>query len=97
MSEGHADGIDEALVPFSEMLASIIPDGEQFVTEDGAMIMESLKIDMPIELDVVQDENGGLAVGSSPPLYYVETGFSPVMHQVTFTLKQESELREDDE
>ncbi len=97
MSSVKADDIDEALVPFSEMIAAMIPDHEQFTSEDGAIVMSSLEIQVPVELDVVQGENGELALGSSPPLYYVETGFSPVLHHVTFTLQQDDELLEDDE
>ena len=39
-----------------------------------------------MELDVVRDGDG-LQIGSTPPLYYVNTTFLPSFHRVRFTVQ----------
>ena len=42
------------------------------------------EIDTPVELDVYRDEQGGLHIGTTPPLYYTRTTFLPSFHRLTF-------------
>lgn len=43
------------------------------------------EIDSPVELDIVRDGNGALNIGSTPPLYRVDTSIRPSFHRLRFT------------
>lgn len=42
-------------------------------------------IEMPVELDVLVDNEGKVQIGATPPLYYVDTTFRPSYHAIRFT------------
>lgn len=69
-------GLDEALVPLHLHLAALVPP-----TGSNPFAVEELGAEMPIELDVL-DVGDRLALGSSPPLYYLETGFPAAPHRL---------------
>lgn len=83
--------LDEALLPLHHYLQLLMPQ-DFSITEGGqetGIEMEHLALSMPIEIDVVPEADGTVSVGMSPPLYYVETGFAPVGHQVRITIVQD--------
>lgn len=82
-------GLDDALAPMHEHLAGLVP----IESDDGA-IVERLTVEMPVELDVLRADEGGLSLGSSPPLYYQRTGFRSAPHHVRVTIVDERELLE---
>lgn len=79
------NGIDEAQVPFHEHLWAMLEvDGEVTDEENGIkMQISEIMIDSPVQLDIVTGENGEMVIGSSPPLYYLETGIMPVFHNIS--------------
>lgn len=84
-----ADPIDEAFLPLADFVG-MSADIEGSVTDPArgvAMTVEWTQINMPVEMDVVVDEDGSVRLGVIPPLYYVETSVMPVFHQVTLTLE----------
>lgn len=81
-AENYA-GLDEALLPLHLHLAALVPP------QDGSgVVVEELRAEMPIELDVL-DRGDHLVVGSSPPLYYVQTGFPTARHRLRVTIVDE--------
>ncbi|HEY0356059.1 MAG TPA: hypothetical protein VGC29_07650 [Flavisolibacter sp.] len=85
--EDNYDHIDEAMVPLHEQIIAMleIEDGT-LETEIGGfkMSIEAVGIESPVQLDVLVNGDGSVTLGSSPPLYYVETGVLPVFHNIRF-------------
>lgn len=76
--------IDEAMLAFGEFVAEMTDvDGYLYDSEEAAaMQVEEVELSMPVQLDLVVSDRGDVVVGSSPPLYYAETTFLPVFHQL---------------
>ena len=78
--------IDEAFMPFQRVLEEMLAFNGEFVDEEAGVrsYISRYEIESPVELDVMRDENGGLHIGSTPPLYYVDTTFRPSFHKLKF-------------
>lgn len=74
--------MDEAYLPFAGIVERMLA----FRGEINAAGMRSriyeCEIEMPVELWVGRDDEGALAIGSTPPLYRVATSFLPSFHRV---------------
>lgn len=79
--------IDEAFMPFQQIIERMLAfDGDLVDEEMGVRsYIYECEIESPVELNVVRDEQGALRIGSTPPLYYVETSISPSFHRLRFT------------
>ncbi len=62
-------------------------------TEEQLVVMEieSAELEVPVQLDLLVEENGKVVLGAVPPLYDVATSFDPVFHQLKITLVPVSE------
>lgn len=92
MKDNIKDGmIDEAMMNLSEMVADMIaPFDEERNTEEGLTVrLLGIHLDMPVQLQVVVATNGQVSLGITPPLYKIETSFSPVFHQIRFACVNE--------
>jgi hypothetical protein len=49
----------------------------------------SLALDLPVELSVERDADGGLVVLASPPSQRVATSFLPVFHHLRVRIERE--------
>ncbi|MEM9820552.1 MAG: hypothetical protein AAF985_05750 [Bacteroidota bacterium] len=84
--------IDEDFLGFSEFveqLASV--DGKvSGIEADEAISMEieTVKMGLPFQMDIAVAEDGTVALGGVPPLYYTETSFMPAFHQIEITLEK---------
>ena len=78
--------IDEALVPFHEQINAMLEiDGTiEDKNADFRMIIHEVTIESPVQLDIIVDEDESVTLGSSPPLYYVDTEVQPVFHKIRF-------------
>ena len=78
--------MDDAFVPFHSIVHGMSPTGGDFRDEEAGVhsYIYRFEIESPVELDVARDENGGLQIGSTPPLYYVNTSLRPSYHRVRF-------------
>lgn len=100
--EGNDDGlIDEAMLEMAEFVSQMTDvEGYMFDAEmSTALRVEKLKMSMPMQLDIHVSEDGSVILGGSPPLYYTETTFSPVFHQLTINIvaeKKEKQKRDGD-
>ena len=78
--------IDEAFMPFRQIIERMLAFGGEIVDEEAGVhsYIYKCEVESPVELDVVRDEYGELHIGSTPPLYYVDTSFRPSFHRLKF-------------
>jgi hypothetical protein len=97
--EGDGGLIDEAMLGMGEFLSQMTDvDGYMFDAEmSTALRVEKVKMSMPVQLDIQVREDGSLILGGSPPLYYTETTFSPVFHQLTINIIAEKKEKQGQE
>jgi hypothetical protein len=79
--------MDKAFMPFHQIIRRMLAfDGE--IVDQGAGVRSAIyecTIDSPVEFTISRDEDGTLAIGTTPPLYYVDTSLRPSFHRVRFT------------
>jgi hypothetical protein len=85
--------IDEAMLGMGEFVSQMTDVEGDLSDEETqtALRVESVSMSMPIQLDLLVEEDGGVILGASPPIYYTETTFMPVFHQLTINLMVEEE------
>ncbi len=87
--------LDEAFMPFQQIIESLLSFGGEIVDEDAGIrfYVHECAVESPVELDVIIDEQGRLQIGSTPPVYSVDTSFRPVFHHLRFSacLSEESD------
>jgi hypothetical protein len=78
--------MDEAFLPFQEIIEQMLSFGGEIINEEMGVhsYIYACEIESPVELDVFRDEKGGLHIGSTPPLYNVDTSFKPSFHRLRF-------------
>jgi hypothetical protein len=78
--------IDEAFMPFEQIVARMMSFNGEIIDEEAGVrsYIYRCEIESPVELNVFKDEDGSLQIGSTPPLYYVDTSFRPSYHKVKF-------------
>ena len=81
---------------FSEMLEELtnLEGSVQGKFEDQSIFMEleSAEMELPVEIDISVDESGKVTIGGTPPIYYVETSFMPVFHQLKINVTSVKDL-----
>ena len=78
--------MDEAFMPFAEIVRRLLKFGDEFVDEEQGVrsYISEYHIELPVELDVVKADDGQVQIGSTPPLYYVDTSIKPSFHRLKF-------------
>jgi hypothetical protein len=89
--------IDEAFMPFHQIIERMLAFGGEFIDEEQGVrsYIYEYEIESPIELDVVIDEKGLPQLGSTPPLYHVDTSIQPSFHRLRFIAQLSEEFPED--
>ncbi len=86
-------GMDEAFLPLAQIIERMMAfRGE--VVDDAAGVrsrITGIEIDSPVELDVTRDSAGRLIIGTTPPLYPLQTTVAPSFHRVRFTARLNGE------
>ena len=97
--EGDDALVDEAMLEMGEFVSQMTDvDGDLADAETGtALRVEKVSMSMPIQLDLLVREDGSVILGASPPLYYADTTFMPVFHQLTINLIVEEEKNRESE
>ena len=82
--------MDDAFMPFSEVLRRMLSFGGDLVDEDAGVhsYIYECSIESPVELNVFRDDQGALRIGTTPPLYYVDTSLRPSFHKLKFTAER---------
>lgn len=89
--------MDEAFMPFQQIVERMLSFGGEIVDEEAGVrsYVYECEIESPVELNVVRDEEGALRIGSTPPLYYVDTSIRPSFHRLRFTAQLSQETNGD--
>jgi hypothetical protein len=82
--------VDEAFIPLHRLLDGMAPTGADFVDEELGVhsYVTAFEIDSPVELDVTMGPGGEIQIGSTPPLYYVDTSVRPSFHRLRFSAQR---------
>ena len=84
--------MDEAFVPLHRIIGGLQPPAVEFRDDEAGVrsYIHRFEIESPVELDVTR-EDGLLYLGSTPPLYYVDTSLRPSYHRLRFTAELDEE------
>lgn len=80
--------VDEAMLEMGEFITQMI-DMEGLIIdmeEKVYMQLENVSLEIPIQLEIQKMNESKVKIGGSPPLYYVETTFLPVFHQLKINI-----------
>ena len=82
--------LDESMMSIREMVSFFFESFGEITDEEEGVVMgvEKISLDMPVQLDVVLNTDGSVSLGTTPPLYRIETSFNPVFHQLKFTMER---------
>jgi hypothetical protein len=85
--------MDEAFVPLHRIIQGMAPAVGDLCDDDVGvhMYIDRFEIESPLELDVVRDPDRGLEIGSTPPIYYVDTAQRPSYHRIRYTAELSGE------
>ena len=59
---------------------------EHFMDSEIVLQPEKIETETPIQLAIEIDENNEVRIGAIPPMYYVETTFMPVFHNIKLNI-----------
>ena len=78
--------MDEAFMPFHRIIEQMMAFGGECRDEAAGVraYVTSCEIETPVELDVVRDAGGRLSVGTTPPVYCLQTTVAPSYHRLRF-------------
>ena len=81
--------MDEAFMPFHRMIEQMMAFTGQCRNDDVGVrsYITSCEIEAPVELDVFRSSDGRVAVGTTPPIYCLQTTIAPVYHRLRFVAK----------
>ena len=94
-SEAIDEWMDEALAPFALFVDALTIGAEPLLAAppglapDGraeGMYVEELRVDLPVELEILVDDSGAVRLAGSPPTQYTQTTIMPVFHQMTLSV-----------
>lgn len=79
---GLAELLEDFLTP--QLAQQVDPANPE---QQLAMFIETLKLNLPIELQPQRDEDNRFTVGTLPPTQWIETSVQPVWHQLRLTVE----------
>jgi hypothetical protein len=86
------------LLPFSQVINQLA-DYEMYIEDPvfgQSLSVESIKIDMPVEIRVDVDDNGKVTLRGSAPTQRTETTILPVFHRVKIEICQDNTTMQQD-
>ncbi len=87
------DGIiDPAFMPMFRHIKALTDLDETSFTDElerFRLYLDEMTVEMPIEMDIEVDDDGGIHLGLTPPIYYASTSLQPVYHRMAITIKGE--------
>lgn len=84
---------NEILIPFADMVQQLVDYGEPLEDpySNQAMMIEKVKVDMPVEFKVLVDDDGKATLKSNAPTQSTETTIMPVFHRMKLTVEPDVE------
>ncbi|BAZ11125.1 hypothetical protein NIES4071_29510 [Calothrix sp. NIES-4071] len=89
---------NDVLLPFSQVINQLA-DYEMYIEDPvfgQSLSVESIKIDMPVEIRVSFDDNGEVALKGSAPTQRTETTILPVFHRIKIQICQDNTTMQQD-
>ena len=79
--------IDEAFLPFRGIIERMLSFSSDLVDDEAGVrsYIYEYEIESPVELSVARGDSGHVQIGTTPPLYYVDTSLRPSYHKLRFT------------
>jgi len=62
---------------------------EHYLDEEIVLKPKKIETQTPVQLSIEIDENSEVKIGAIPPMYYVETTFMPVFHNIKLNIETE--------
>ena len=88
---GHTAGgvIDEAMLEMGEFIVQMSDFNGHLFDPDSltSFQLEEVDLSMPVQLDLLVQDDGAVTLGGSPPLYYADTTILPVFHQLKVKIR----------
>jgi hypothetical protein len=83
--------MDEAFVPLSRLVWDMGSPPDDLVDDEAGVhsYVTRFEVESPVELDVRVGEDGRVAIGTSAPLYLVDTSMRPSYHRIHFVAARE--------
>jgi len=84
---------NEILLPFADMVQQLVDYGEPLEDpfSNQAMMIEKVKVEMPVEIKVVVEDDGTTTLKSNAPTQSTETTIMPVFHRMKLTVELDDE------
>ncbi|MGK7953860.1 MAG: hypothetical protein AB4063_01120 [Crocosphaera sp.] len=84
---------NEILIPFADMVQQLVDYGEPLEDpfSNQTMMIEKVKVDMPVEIKVLVEDDGVTTIKSNAPTQSMETTIMPVFHRMRLTVELEDE------
>lgn len=60
---------------------------EHYLDEEIVLQPEKVAMETPVQLVIELDENNEVKIGAIPPMYYVETTFMPIFHNIKLNIE----------
>jgi hypothetical protein len=77
--------MDEAFESLDQIIVGMLDFPELVDDEAGVRsYIQRCRIESPVELSIAVEPGGAVRIGSTPPLYYVDTSFRPSYHRLSF-------------
>jgi hypothetical protein len=84
--------MDEAFLPLHGVIGGMRPTGDVRDEEQGLhLYISRVEIEAPVEVDVSRDDGGTVQIGTTPPLYYIDTSLRPSYHRLRFVAELDGE------
>lgn len=71
------------LSPFAAFVEGLADLDLDTAEESGGLLVEEVRLELPVELRVEVDEHGQVRVSGAPPTQHVETTVMPVFHRMS--------------
>jgi hypothetical protein len=83
----------DILIPFADMVQQLVDYGEPLEDplSNQSMMIEKVKVEMPVEIKVLVDDDGTTTLKSNAPTQSTETTIMPVFHRMRLTVELEDE------
>ena len=84
---------NEILIPFAEMVQQLVDYGEpvEDPLSERTMAIEQVKVEMPVEINVLVNDDGQTSLKSNAPTQSTETTIMPVFHRLKLTVELDEE------
>src|SRR5688500_5580944 len=83
-----------ALAPFSALVPDITAAPDEVIdnTMGLRLTMQSMRVSLPFEMDVLVGDDGRVRLAGAPPTQYTETSVMPIFHQLTVNIASNTAL-----